>query len=83
MRRTHLRGQDNILKRYLVHVAGFNLSLVMRTIFGVGKPKGLQGRAAELCGSLCDLVASMVDLIWLILVNHQSSDPRARARWAA
>ena len=58
MRRTHLRGQDNILKRYLVHVASFNSSLVMRPIFGVGKPKGLQGRAAELCGSLCDLVAT-------------------------
>lgn len=83
MRRTHLRGQDNILKRYLVHVAGFNLSLVMRTIFGVGKPKGLQGRAAELCGSLCDLAANVIDLLWLILDNNQSSDPRARARWAA
>ena len=28
MRRTHLRGHENILKRLLVHVAGFNLSLV-------------------------------------------------------
>ena len=83
MRRTHLRGQDNILKRYLVHVAGFNLSLVMRTIFGVGKPKGLQGRAAELCGSLCGLAASMVDRLWLILDNQQWSSPRARERWAA
>jgi transposase len=44
MRRAYLRLRDNILKRYLVHVAGFNLSLVMRTIFGVGTPRGLRGR---------------------------------------
>ena len=30
MRRVHLRGQENILKRLLIHVAGFNLSLVLR-----------------------------------------------------
>lgn len=44
MRRVHLRLRDNILKRYLVHVAAFNLSLVMRAILGVGTPRGLRGR---------------------------------------
>lgn len=44
MRRTHLRGHGNILKRLLVHVGGFNLGLLMRTLTGVGKPRGLQGR---------------------------------------
>ena len=43
MRRTHLRGHNNILKRMLVHVGGFNLGLVMRRAFGIGKPRGLQG----------------------------------------
>ena len=46
MRRTHLRGHENILKRYLVHVAGLNLSLVMRTLFGFGKPRCMQGKSA-------------------------------------
>lgn len=46
MRRTHLRRHGNILKRLLVHVAGFNLGLVMRTLFGIGKPRGLQDGAA-------------------------------------
>jgi transposase len=46
MRRTHLRGHANILKRVLVHVSGFNLGLVMRQMFGVGTPRGLQGRVA-------------------------------------
>jgi transposase len=43
MRRTHLRGHARILKRLLIHVAGCNLGLVMRTRFGLGTPRGLQG----------------------------------------
>jgi transposase len=44
MRRTHLRGQRNILKRLLIHVAAFNLSLILRREMGLGTPRGLQGR---------------------------------------
>ena len=43
MRRTHLRGHTNILKRLLIHTAGFNLGLLLRTLFGMGTPRGLQG----------------------------------------
>ena len=46
MRRTHLREHDNILKRMLIHVAGCNLGLLMRELFGVGTPRSLQGRRA-------------------------------------
>jgi transposase len=48
MRRTHLRGSTNILKRVLVHASGFNLGLVMRRLVGVGTPRGLQGRLAAI-----------------------------------
>jgi transposase len=43
MRRTHLRGHANIGKRQLIHLMGFNLSLVMRKLFGFGTPRALQG----------------------------------------
>lgn len=43
LRRIHLRGHSNILKRVLIHEAGFNLGLVMRQRFGRGTPRGLQG----------------------------------------
>ncbi len=43
MRRLHLRGRSNILKRLLVHIGGFNLSLVMRKLVGCGTARGLQG----------------------------------------
>ena len=44
MRRTHLRGHENILKRLLVHSGALNLGLLMRQALGVGTPRGLQGR---------------------------------------
>ena len=40
MRRLHLRGRENILKRVIVHAGAFNLALLMRHMTGVGKPKG-------------------------------------------
>jgi len=43
MRRTHLRGHRNILKRLLIHIAAFNLSLILRRELGVGTPRRLQG----------------------------------------
>ncbi len=58
MRRTHLRGHANILKRLLVHVGGFNLGLFMRTRFGIGTPRSLQGRVARLVA------------LWMHLIDH-------------
>ncbi len=43
MRRTHLKGQKNILKRLLFHAVGFNLALLVRKSSGIGKPRTLQG----------------------------------------
>ena len=43
MRRTHLRKRNNILKRLLLHAIGFNLALLLRERFGIGKPRTLQG----------------------------------------
>ena len=44
MRRTHLRGHENILKRLLLHSGALNLGLLMRQALGIGTPRGLQGR---------------------------------------
>lgn len=48
MRRVHLQGRENILKRLLVHGAAFNLSLILRKGMGVGKPRRLQGLFSQL-----------------------------------
>ena len=39
MRRAWLRGRENLHKRYLIHVAGFNLGILMRALFGSGTPR--------------------------------------------
>lgn len=39
MRRAWLRGRENLHKRYLIHVAGFNLGILMRALFGCGTPR--------------------------------------------
>jgi transposase len=60
MRRTHLRGNQNILKRLLIHVAGFNLGLVMRTLVGRGTPKELSAALFRLLSALLRLLANPI-----------------------
>src|SRR5271167_4815921 len=57
MRRCHLRGRDNILKRQLVHVGAFNLSLILRQLLGAGTPRELRNRSGQ-------LVLSLLLLLW-------------------
>jgi hypothetical protein len=45
MRRAWLRGRANLQKRYLVHVAAYNLGLVMRLLLGAGTPRWLASRS--------------------------------------
>jgi hypothetical protein len=61
MRRVHLKGRSNILKRLLVHAGGFNLALVMRKLVGVGKPRRLQGLSLQ----LLTLLARLFSWLWV------------------
>jgi transposase len=73
LRRVHLRGHHNILKRLLIHVGAFNLGLLLRELFGVGTPRSLQGRAIAL-----------LHYLWLVIqpsaILEPSIDPRSRSR---
>jgi Transposase DDE domain len=72
LRRTHLRGHQNILKRLLVHAGAFNLGLLMRQAFGRGTPRGLQGRRLDLgapdiaLGTLADRLWAAMTRSWMI-----------------
>jgi transposase len=44
MRRVFLRGRENVLKRQLIHVGAFNLSLIFRQTLGAGTPRELRNR---------------------------------------
>ena len=82
MRRTHLRGHGNILKRLLVQVAAANLGLWMRTLTGIGTPRGLQGRFAAVLAFFFTVWALLrdrvtvhrrvaIDLRSFAIPNHQ------------
>ena len=67
MRRVHLRGHTNILKRLLIHTGGFNLGLLMRQLLGVGTPRGLQGRLNAVMAALLALIRAL----WLFVAGHR------------
>ena len=46
-RRTRLRGLENATKGYLIRAAAANLGVVLRTLFGVGTPRGWADRLAQ------------------------------------
>ena len=48
LRRAHVRGHENVLKRLLAHASAFNLGLWMRRLFGIGTPRAVQGRSTAL-----------------------------------
>jgi transposase len=68
MRRTHLRGHENILKRLLIHVGASNLSLLMRTLCAIGTPKTLQNPVRGLSALIQRLCRSLGWLLWRCLI---------------
>ena len=70
MRRTWLRGRENVHKRYLIHVAGHNLGLLMRLMIGAGTPKEAiaRGKVFVLLVPLPD--GSVLVLLAAIAGNH-------------
>ena len=69
MRRTHLRGHQNILKRQLIHVGAFNLSLILRQLLGAGTPREWRNRFAKL-----------VLFLYLLFTRRQDSNRLCRSQ---
>ena len=77
LRRVHVRGHENVLKRLLVHAGAFNLGLWMRTLFGVGTPRSLQGRLAALgvvLSALWTIIDDAMTATWPHRRNHRRSE---------
>jgi len=60
MRRVWLKGHENIAKRLLIQVAGFNLGLLMRKLMGAGTPRAWVDFAGAFYASI------------LVIWDHQS-----------
>jgi hypothetical protein len=72
MRRTWLRGRDNIHKRYLIHVAGYNLGLLMRLPTGAGTPREFQARLSACLAALI-LPNGCPMLLLVVLAGDQTA----------
>lgn len=62
-RRTWIRGMDEVGKRYLVHTMAHNLGVILRKLFGVGKPRewaAVRGYLASVDRILTAILASVV-----------------------
>jgi transposase len=79
MRRTHLRGRENILKRQLIHVCAFNLSLIFRQILGAGTPRELKNRGQA---ALAAFIWLQIALLGLAMApeNGRRCSPRLNLR---
>jgi transposase len=62
-RRTWLWGIEKVRKRYLISVMAHNLGRLMRELFGMGTPRGLQKAAEALDALLCALYLTLL-AIW-------------------
>jgi transposase len=68
-RRSWLRGFVDVTKRYLMTVAAHNLGRVLRKLFGVGKPRALQG----ISGLSTRLAVVLQVLLWVHLAIRRDS----------
>jgi transposase len=87
MRRAWLRGCENLHKRYLVHVAGYNLGLIMRLLVGAGTPREfLAGASAHLLllttadGAVAAILVVATDTKAAMLVVSVQPDPHDGSR---
>jgi transposase len=70
MRRVWLRGRENVHKRYLIHVAGYNLGLIMRLLTGTGTPRGSLAPVSVWLGAIMAADGGHILLLVLIAGEH-------------
>jgi len=69
LRRTWLRGAENVEKRYLIQVAAHNLGLVIRHRFGAGTPRQAMAVYLLISHEPCPMILA----IWAILLPLETT----------
>ena len=72
MRRTWLRGRENLQKRYLIHVAGYNLGLIMRLLTGAGTPREFRARVSA-CFAAAVTPAGSLFVLLIVVAGDQTA----------
>ena len=76
MRRTWLRGRDNVQKRYLIHIAGYNLGLIMRLLTGCRTPRQCTAAQPTVLWA-CTPVDDAHLAVWLAILTDKEPMPVA------
>jgi hypothetical protein len=59
-----VRGLDNVHKKFLIQAAACNLALLMRSLYGSGKPRAAHEGSIELFSELLALMKAL-DAVWV------------------
>ncbi len=81
-RRSWLRGLLEVGKRYLMTVVGHNLGIIMRSVFGKGTPKSLQGLRAAVVAWILEWAATLAGMVqsWSATLTWNASGRGAERR---
>jgi len=77
MRRSWVKGVAKLAKRYLIAVAAHNLGRILRKLFGIGKPKALQGE-----DGFAALAYLLAIALTSVLAGHQRRESWGTVRLA-
>ncbi|MCA9056327.1 MAG: transposase [Planctomycetaceae bacterium] len=78
-RRSWLCGLEKINKRYAIHAAAHNLAVLMRQVFGIGKPRGLAAAWATACAAFLALLRDCLRR-WSVPAARFPNTPRQSLR---
>ena len=62
MDRLYVRGSQNVHKKLLIQAAACNLALLMRTLYGAGKPRAAHDRGTQLILAILQLYSALTAL---------------------
>jgi hypothetical protein len=81
MDRLYVRGIENVHKKLLVQAAACNLALLMRSIYGVGKPRAAHDQSVEAILAILALIR-VLESAWLSMVGELRRTARQAHRLA-
>ena len=67
--RLYVRGRENVHKKFLIQAAACNLALLMRSLYGAGKPRAAHDRAAQAILVILAVIKALDDFLPLQFAN--------------
>jgi hypothetical protein len=63
MDRLYVRGIENVHKKLLIQAAACNLALLMRSVYGAGKPRAAHNLSVEALSAILALI-TVLESVW-------------------